>query len=551
MRLFRVCLFALAGFVLLACEPPVGPDETAPSLEIISQDTVWTREARTTVTVRARDDRGVDSIDIRYNGVPVQTARTSGKEATVSLSLDLPEDVNHYMVVAHDGAANADTAMLLVVSDRSPPVIVPRNPVTAASDSGLVLMIVSDRFRETQYGELGRVSVRVNGGAEQAPVAVSGAVAMLPLRVRGLVPGPNQVHVVVYDYVGNRAEAGPYTLVRTEPVASVAAGGNHACALDQNGRALCWGADDMGQLGDGGGEQPRTAPAYVAGATTFASLDAGHRSTCGTTGAGEAWCWGALVMQSFGAAPRPLGTVPTRQDGAAGRAWVEFGTLCRLDAAGTARCTGDNLSGNAGDGSDAREHAGWVTVAGGHVFSQLGVSWSHACGLAADGQAWCWGNNSRTQLGDGTDSLRRTPVAVGGGVRFASLATGGETSCGLTADGSLYCWGWTSFARLPYASPTTVVPTPMRMAQALRFARVVPGNRHGCGLTPGGDVWCWGSNQSGQLGSLFAFAGPQYSFDPVQALPGLKFRDVDVDGDYTCGVTTTGDVLCWGALPPV
>jgi alpha-tubulin suppressor-like RCC1 family protein len=551
MRLLRVCLFALAGIVLLACEPPIGPDETAPSVQIVSEDTVWTREARTSVTVRARDDRGVDSIDIRLNGVPVQTARTSGKEATVTLSLDLPEDVNRYWVVAHDGSANADTALLVVVSDRTPPTIVPRNPVTAGSDSGLVLVLVTDLFRQTQFGALGHVALRVNGGAEQASVPLSGATAGVVMRARGLVPGPNQVHVVLYDYVGNRAESTPLTLLRTEPVIAVATGGNHACALDRNGRALCWGADDLGQLGDGGAAQSRAVPAYVTGAATFRSLDAGHRATCGTTADAEAWCWGELVMLSFGSTPRPLGTIPARLEGAAGTARVDFGTLCRLDAAGTARCTGDNSSGAAGDGSATLEHAGWVQVAGGHAFSALSLSWSHGCGLAVDGQAWCWGNNSRTQLGDGTDVQRRTPVAVSGDVRFANLFTGAETSCGLTADGALYCWGWTAFGRLPYASPTSVVTTPRRMADGLQFTRVSPGIRHGCGLTTAGDVWCWGGNQSGQLGALFAFTGPQYTFDPVHALPGLKFRDMDVNGDYTCGVTTTGDVLCWGALPPM
>ena len=62
----------------------------------------------------------------------------------------------------------------------------------------------------------------------------------------GLAPAP----------AGADAEAvsGPLT-----DVASVAAGGNHSCAVVSNQRVRCWGANEHGQLGDGT-EVPLPAP---------------------------------------------------------------------------------------------------------------------------------------------------------------------------------------------------------------------------------------------------------------------------------------------------
>ena len=57
-----------------------------------------------------------------------------------------------------------------------------------------------------------------------------------------------------------------------------------------------------------------------------------------------------------------------------------------------------------------------------------------------------------------------------------------------------------------------------------------------CGVTLDGDLYCWGTNGAGQLGS----AGPDSS-TPVQLLPGLKFVAVD----QTCAVTSEGAIYCW------
>jgi len=73
----------------------------------------------------------------------------------------------------------------------------------------------------------------------------------------------------------------------------------------------------------------------------------------------------------------------------------------------------------------------------------VAVGWYHACGLTADGSAWCWGDNSAGQLGLGRrDTLaHRTPEPLPGALRFRTLSLGGYHTCGISLSGGLYCWG--------------------------------------------------------------------------------------------------------------
>ncbi|MFL5582546.1 MAG: hypothetical protein ACJ8AO_19425, partial [Gemmatimonadaceae bacterium] len=75
---------------------------------------------------------------------------------------------------------------------------------------------------------------------------------------------------------------------------------------------------------------------------------------------------------------------------------------------------------------------------GGGVATELAVGGFHACALASDGAAYCWGSNTFGQLGNGTISTGSwTPTAVSGGLRFSSIAAGGEAhSCALTSSGA-------------------------------------------------------------------------------------------------------------------
>lgn len=64
----------------------------------------------------------------------------------------------------------------------------------------------------------------------------------------------------------------------------------------------------------------------------------------------------------------------------------------------------------------------------------------YACGLTAQGQAWCWGENRHGELGDGGDSPSANPILVNLPVPLTTLRAGSIGACGQTTSG-LWCWG--------------------------------------------------------------------------------------------------------------
>src|SRR5690349_12532818 len=113
-----------------------------------------------------------------------------------------------------------------------------------------------------------------------------------------------------------------------------------------------------------------------------------------------------------------------------------------IAAACATGCGGDGGGGDvdaSGGGPDARATPAAMIVAG----------CSHTCATTPDGRAFCWGNNDAPDgtgaLGDGTELERATPVPVAGGHVFRWIDAGFGRTCGITVGGETYCWGMNDF----------------------------------------------------------------------------------------------------------
>ena len=135
---------------------------------------------------------------------------------------------------------------------------------------------------------------------------------------------------------------------------------------------------------------------------------------------------------------------------------------CALDQGGRAYCWGEGRFGGLGNGTAGLGTKTRVPVAaaGDLRFTTLGVGLSHVCGLATDSRAYCWGNNFRGFLGDGSRSSSAIPVPVRGGLTFRALSVGVTHTCGVTTDAAVYCWGTnlTGELGLPTAQQDSNVP---------------------------------------------------------------------------------------------
>jgi alpha-tubulin suppressor-like RCC1 family protein len=133
--------------------------------------------------------------------------------------------------------------------------------------------------------------------------------------------------------------------------------------------------------------------------------------------------------------------------------------------------------------------------------SGLAAGHNHTCALDAAGGVLCWGSNSSGQLGSaGPPSGHGWPTRAAVPVTLVSLAAGGEHTCGLTAAGAAYCWGSNSKGQLGNGSVGGTSTVAVPVSGGLTFVSLSAGGAHTCGVTPDGAIYCWGSNSSGQLG---------------------------------------------------
>ncbi|MPZ52597.1 MAG: hypothetical protein GEU79_07675 [Acidimicrobiia bacterium] len=219
---------------------------------------------------------------------------------------------------------------------------------------------------------------------------------------------------------------------------------------------------------------------------------------------------------------------------------------CALDEEGAAWCWGENESGQLGEGGLALGSTLPVNVLGDHEFSSITAGGEHTCALDVEGAAWCWGRNHNGQLGDNNLGVNSTtPVRVAGGHTFSQLATSFAYTCGIDTDDIVWCWGSDNLGQLGLGGDGAPVPVPTMVGDGDPFtaATVVTGGSHACALKDSGDAYCWGYNANGQLG-----IGPDTS---IHTLPTLVVGDHTftslVNGqNHTCGIDDAGATWCWG-----
>ncbi|HVT40290.1 MAG TPA: hypothetical protein VHE78_14710 [Gemmatimonadaceae bacterium] len=322
---------------------------------------------------------------------------------------------------------------------------------------------------------------------------------------------------------------------------AVTAGAFHTCGVTTSRAAYCWGANFTGELGDGT-TTPRTNPVLVLGGLNFAQVSAGDdqngNHTCAVTTAGAASCWGNGYSS---------GTGPVLVAGGLSFAQVSAGAehTCAVTTGGAAYCWGSNRSGALGDGTTT-DRSSPVSVMGGLGFVQVSAGrlpfGGHTCGMTTAGGGYCWGSNFAGELGDGTTTDRRAPVAVMGGLTFRSLTAGSAHSCGVTGSGAAYCWGLDESGQLGDGSTMTSRSTPVPVLGGLSFVQVSAGADHTCGVTTSGAAYCWGANTVGQLGDGTTIA----RVGPVPVAGRLTFTSLATGSFHTCAVTSSGPAYCWG-----
>jgi len=210
-------------------------------------------------------------------------------------------------------------------------------------------------------------------------------------------------------------------------------------------------------------------------------------------------------------------------------------------------------------------------------FSSISSGVHHTCALTSDGTAYCWGLNSGGELGaPSKDTCKaehsefpcgKSPIPVSGGLHFTALVVGQWHSCGLSNEGRAYCWGSDYDGQLgadsgltvchePNGNPLKCASIPVPVAGGYRFALLVAGRVHNCGVTTTGVTYCWGLDEAGQLGSDSASqicgeageGGHPCRRTPIRVGGERTLVALAAGRSHTCGLDAEGQARCWGRL---
>jgi alpha-tubulin suppressor-like RCC1 family protein len=337
------------------------------------------------------------------------------------------------------------------------------------------------------------------------------------------------------------------TLVFTQ----LSAGNAHTCGVTSDNRLYCWGANLDGELGDGTTTM-RLVPVPIGGALRFRQVSAGGFITCGITTADRAYCWGSNFLGAVGdgttTGPR-LTPVPVAGNHLFRR--VEAGPefACAVTLSDRALCWGRNTTGELGIGNNTGPEATPVAhssrpvpVAGSLSFRHVAPGTQHACGVTTDNHIFCWGSNRRGAVGDSSTALvRLRPTRVVGTRLYREVDAGRDYACAVSLASRAFCWGDGTQGQLGNGgSMNARYPRPV--AGGLSFSHVSAGDVHVCGETTGNRAYCWGQNAAGDLGD----GTTTDRLTPVAVVGGLFFSQVSAGGEHTCGKTTEGRAYCWG-----
>ena len=217
----------------------------------------------------------------------------------------------------------------------------------------------------------------------------------------------------------------------------------------------------------------------------------------------------------------------------------------RVISAGTSQTCGIRASGQLYCwGTDGTGSALYPAV-GAHDWKSVSVGDAHQCAIRSTGLLYCWGSDDHGQVGNGSSGSRSTPTRIGSGASWKSVSAGGSHTCGTYGVGALACWGSDANGQLGNgASSTGDATSPRRVGTSSGWKSVDAGAAHTCGLSKSGALYCWGSDNAGQVGDGSAASDPVPSPKRIGA---AAWSSVSAGGEHTCAVSAGGLLGCWGS----
>lgn len=261
---------------------------------------------------------------------------------------------------------------------------------------------------------------------------------------------------------------------------------------------------------------------------------------------GTVWAWGDSRSGQLGNGQTSNTSRPAQVYGLSGVKAVGNGyyTAYALMGDGTVRAWGVGGSGQIGDGME--EDRSFPTAVSGlrDITAIATGSGFHELAVDKDGRVWGWGNNDSGQLGEDPDVVwqQDLPELVDGISDAKAVATGGSFSLALTNDGEVWAWGWNKQGQLGSGTSDEMRWTPERISGLPPIVAIGAGYNNGVALDADGNVWGWGQNTNGAIGD-----GTYSERRAPVKISGIDHVASIAAGYYhTLALKTDGTVWSWG-----
>ncbi|MCA8838190.1 MAG: hypothetical protein K8963_10110, partial [Proteobacteria bacterium] len=337
-------------------------------------------------------------------------------------------------------------------------------------------------------------------------------------------------------------------------VTQVSLGASYTCAVASDGKLNCWGKNSNGELGLGDANS-RNIPFRIGEDADWSTLSTGDNHTCAIKSSGQLYCWGDNNSGQLGIGGSQNNELNAPTQVGSDTDWSTLSTgdnhTCAIKSSGQLYCWGSNNSGQLGIGNSQNNELNAPTQIGRDTdWSTLSTGGHHTCAIKSSGQLYCWGDNSFDQLGIGdSDSARlNSPTQVGGRTDWIAVSAGGGHSCAVNNAGRLLCWGSNIDGQLGIDNSNRQnnrFNSPAPVGSDTDWFTISTGLIHTCAIKTNGELHCWGSNSSHQLGrdNNFGFN----TMPPTQVGSDTDWSTISTGLDHTCATKNTGGLYCWGS----
>ncbi len=333
------------------------------------------------------------------------------------------------------------------------------------------------------------------------------------------------------------------------------------CALNQNGKVLCWGVGTSGQLGNRTMQNSSLPQSVIIPESiSFVKLVGSDQTFCGIEKKhASMYCWGYGIDGEIGDKYNRSESMPTKVYQSAGiegfSTIVAVGpnTFCALDDTSyDTYCWGYGLHGELASGS--YKNSNIPLKISGFKFKSLYAADGTFCGIDDDSYTYCWGLGTYGQIGNMQNfsiDIPKEVVTINMSSPFlSSMATAGFSLCGLSRDESaVYCWGYGVDGQTGTESATNNTPRKISVPEGDMFKSIHGSEHTFCAVAFSGLIYCWGAGEYGQIGNELiknASIPQQVSYKNASFASDVKIVDIVGAVDSFCSLSNTGHIYCWG-----